>query len=106
MENKNKKEEQKMTKKQEADTNTIFVGSKPVMNYVMAVLTQVNGGQKEISIEARGRAISRAVDVVEIVKNKFNKNIKPTIQTSTEQIKNKDGHQINVSKIKIDLATI
>ncbi len=41
------------------------------MNYVLAVLTQFNSGATEVSIKARGRAISRAVDVAEIVRKRF-----------------------------------
>ena len=55
-----------------SDENIVFVGSKPVMNYVLAVVTQLNKKETEnVVIKARGRAISRAVDVAEIVKNKF-----------------------------------
>jgi len=46
--------------------NTVFVGNKPVMNYVLAVVTQFNNGAQEVAIKARGKAISRAVDTAEI----------------------------------------
>ncbi len=42
--------------------NTVFVGNKPVMNYVLAVVTQFNNGADLVAIKARGKAISRAVD--------------------------------------------
>ena len=48
------------------DENTIYVGNKPPMSYVLAVVTQFNGGSDEVIIKARGRAISRAVDTAEI----------------------------------------
>jgi len=51
--------------------NTVFVGNKPVMNYVLAVVTQFNNGAKEVSIKARGKAISRAVDTAEIALNEI-----------------------------------
>ena len=51
--------------------NTVFVGNKPVMNYVLAVITQFNNGAEEVSIKARGKAISRAVDTAEIALNRF-----------------------------------
>jgi len=51
--------------------NIVFVGKKGTMAYVLAVVTQMNQGAKIIQIKARGRAISRAVDVAEIVRNKF-----------------------------------
>ena len=49
-----------------AKENTVFVGNKPVMNYVLAVVTQFNNGAEEVAIKARGKAISRAVDTAEI----------------------------------------
>ena len=51
--------------------NTIIVGKKPVMNYVLAMLTLLNQGVNEIVVKARGRAISKAVDAIEIVRNRF-----------------------------------
>lgn len=47
------------------EENVIFIGSKPVMNYVLAVVTQFNGGADHVSLKARGKAISRAVDTAE-----------------------------------------
>ncbi len=49
------------------EDNLVYVGTKPVMNYVLAVVTQFNDGVKEIVIEARGKSIPRAVDTAEIV---------------------------------------
>ena len=50
------------------EDNFVFVGTKPVMNYVLAVVTQFNAGEKEVIIKARGKSITRAVDTAEIVK--------------------------------------
>jgi DNA-binding protein len=52
-------------------SNVILVGRKPVMNYVMAILALLNQGIDEVIVKARGRAISKAVDAVEIVRNKL-----------------------------------
>ncbi len=52
-------------------SNVILVGKKPVMNYVMAVLALLNQGVDEVVVKARGRAISKAVDTVEIIRNKL-----------------------------------
>jgi len=63
---------EKKEEKGKTDENTIFVGNKPPMSYVLAVVTQFNtSGSDEVSIKARGRAISRAVDTAEIVRNRF-----------------------------------
>ena len=50
-----------------SEENVVYIGNKPVMNYVLAVVTQMNGGVPSVMLKARGRAISRAVDVAEIV---------------------------------------
>uniref|UniRef100_A0A7C4FBN4 DNA/RNA-binding protein Alba n=1 Tax=Thermofilum pendens TaxID=2269 RepID=A0A7C4FBN4_THEPE len=50
---------------------SVLVGNKSVMNYVLATVIQFNQGAKRVLIKARGRAISRAVDVAEIVRNRF-----------------------------------
>lgn len=89
-----------------ADENVVFVGGKPVMNYVLAVVTQFNSAKaKNVVIKARGRAISRAVDVAEIAKNRFIPDLKvKNIVTSTEEIKREDGNSASVSAIEITLA--
>jgi len=74
------------------------------MNYVLAVLTQFNGGANEVAVKARGRAISRAVDVAEIVRKRFLPNVEvKDIQISTEKIESEQG-EANVSAIEIILA--
>ena len=84
--------------------NTVFVGNKPVMNYVLAVVTQFNNGANEVAIKARGKAISRAVDPAEIALNRFLDNVdKRQIMTSTETI-DTDSGKTNVSSIEILLA--
>ena len=84
--------------------NTVFVGNKPVMNYVLAVVTQFNNGEKQVNIEARGRAISRAVDVAEIVRNRFLNDLKiGGIDIGTEELKSKENQPVNVSTIRIPL---
>ena len=87
-----------------AAENTVFVGNKPVMNYVLAVVTQFNNGHKNVNIEARGRAISRAVDVAEIVRNRFLSDLKvEKIDIGTEELQSKEQEKVNVSTIKIAL---
>jgi DNA-binding protein len=85
--------------------NTVFVGNKPVMNYVLAVVTQFNNGASEVAIKARGKAISRAVDTAEISLNRFLEGVtKKDIIISTEVI-DTDSGKTNVSSIEIVLAS-
>ena len=88
-----------------AEENTVYVGKKGTMAYVLAVVTQMNQqGINEVIIKARGKAISRAVDVAEIVKNKFVTSVKVNgIHISTEQIATEDGTTLKVSAIEIKL---
>lgn len=84
--------------------NSVFVGNKPVMNYVLAVLTQFNGGATEVAVKARGKAISRAVDVAEIVRKRFLPDVDvKDIKISTEKVESEQG-EVNVSAIEIILA--
>ena len=84
--------------------NVVFVGNKPVMNYVLAVVTQMNGGSSEVLLKARGKAISRAVDVAEIVRNRFISEVElGSINISTEEVSNMEGSNSNVSAIEIKL---
>ena len=95
-----------MAEKEVTDENTIYVGNKPPMSYVLAVVTQFNGGSSEVVIKARGRAISRAVDTAEITRNRFVTNAKvKDIKIGTESITNEEGRSSNVSSIEISLTT-
>jgi archaea-specific DNA-binding protein len=88
------------------EENTIYVGNKPPMSYVLAVVTQFNGGSDEVVIKARGRAISRAVDTAEITRNRFVTDAKiKDIIIGTESVTNEEGRTSNVSSIEISLTT-
>jgi DNA-binding protein len=87
-----------------SEDNIVYIGNKPVMNYVLAVVTQMNGGTSEVILKARGRAISRAVDVAEIVRNRFIPEAElGTIDISTEEVSSMEGSSSNVSAIEIQL---
>ncbi len=82
--------------------NMVFIGKKPTMAYVLAVVTQFSENREEIHIKARGRSISKAVDVAEIVRNKFVHDAKVQgIQIATEEIEVENNEKINVSSIDI-----
>ena len=87
------------------DDNTVYIGKKGTMAYVMAVIIQMNQkGNNEVILKARGKAISRAVDVAEIVKNKFADEIRAdTIRIYTEEVKGDGDNTLKVSAIEINL---
>ena len=88
----------------EKSDNTVFIGKKPSMAYVLAVVTQYSEGQSEIYLKARGKAISKAVDVAEIVKNKFVQDAKvKSIKIGTEVLETESKEKINVSTIEVTL---
>ncbi len=86
------------------DDGTVFVGKKPTMGYVLAVVTQFNNGAEEVVVKARGKLISRAVDVVEIVRHRFMPDAKiDDIHISTEELTSEDGSKSKVSSIEIKI---
>jgi archaea-specific DNA-binding protein len=88
------------------DNNTVFVGKKPVMNYVLACLTLLQNGTDEIRLKARGRAISTAVDAAQILTKRFLPNVQiKAIEISTEQVKSTESDAMNnVSSMEIHLS--
>jgi len=86
------------------DENAVYIGRRPTMNYVMAAMMVLNTG-KNCTVKARGRAISHAVDVCEILKNRFLKGTTyQDIRIDTEKLEGDDGTLNNVSSIEIVLA--
>ena len=93
-----------MEREKRSRDNVVFIGKKPSMAYVLAVVTQMSNNETEIVLKARGRAISKAVDVAEIVKNKFVPDVKvANIQIGTEEIKGENDEKINVSTMELTL---
>ncbi len=89
-----------------SESNSVLIGRKPVMNYVLACITLFHGGAKEVNVKARGQAISRAVDVVEIVRRRFLPDVKiGNIDIGTQQLQRAEegGTLSNVSTIEITL---
>jgi len=85
--------------------NVVFIGKKPVMNYVTACITFFNSGEKNVVVKARGRAISRAVDTVEMLRRAFVKNLEINcIDIDTEELFKIEGQKSNVSTIEITVA--
>ena len=74
------------------------------MAYVLGVITQFNDGKREVRIKARGKAISRAVDVAEVVRRKFVDGVQLAgISIGTEERQLPDNTKANVSVIEIIL---
>ncbi|MEM2020800.1 MAG: DNA-binding protein Alba [Zestosphaera sp.] len=84
-------------------SNVVLVGKKPVMNYVLATLTLLNQGVPEIIVKARGRAIGKAVDTVEIVRNRFlpDRVLVRDIRIGSQVVTSAEGRQSRVSTIEI-----
>ncbi|MHA1793333.1 MAG: DNA-binding protein Alba [Promethearchaeota archaeon] len=88
----------------EKDDNSVYIGRRSTNNYVLAAMMVLNEN-KECVIKARGRAISHAVDVAEVLKNRFMKNVKvKDIKIGTERLTGQDGRESNVSSIEITIA--
>ncbi len=60
----------------EKASDVIFVGNKPPMSYVLAIITAFSSNAKEVTLKARGQAITTAVDCAEIARNRFIKDLK------------------------------
>lgn len=83
----------------------VLIGKKPVMNYVVACMTLFNAGAKQVVIKARGRAISRAVDTVELIRRAFIKDLTiKNISIGTQELTGQNGQKTNVSTMEIVLA--
>ncbi len=88
-----------------SDEAVIFVGKKPFMNYVTGVVLQFNNGAKKVIVKARGKYISRAVDVAEVVRNRFVKDAKiEDIRIGSEEFEGEGGKKVKISTIEIVLS--
>jgi DNA-binding protein Alba len=89
------------------EPGTIFIGKKPPMSYVMAVITAFSASDaKEITVKARGQAITTAVDVAEITRRRFLKDLKITkVAIGTEEMPAREGENRSrmVSTMEITL---
>lgn len=86
--------------------DVIFVGNKPPMSYVLAIITAFSGNQKQVTLKARGQAITTTVDVAEITRNRFIKDLKVTkIAIGTAEMPPREGENKTrmVSTIEITL---
>ena len=87
--------------------NSIFIGGKPFMNYVTGVVMQfTTKNADEVIIKARGKFISRAVDVSEVASKRFLDGAVgvKNIAIDSEGFKNNEGRDVRVSTIEITLS--
>jgi archaea-specific DNA-binding protein len=85
--------------------NLVRIGKKPVMNYVTACVTLFNSGSGEVMVRARGRAIEKAVDTVQMLRHGFLKNVFiKKINLGTEDVTRFNGTRGNISIIEITLS--
>jgi DNA-binding protein len=86
--------------------NVVYIGRKPVMNYVLAVLSVFNQkDQEQVMLQARGRAITTAVDTSELVKRLFKKDLDVAVSIGTEELSQEGYGKRNVSTMKIVLSS-
>ena len=87
------------------DPNIVYIGRKPVMSYVLAVITSFNSSDtKEETLKARGRSMTTCVDVAEVVKRRFMKDLNASkITIGTEELQQEEGGTRNVSTMEIML---
>ncbi|MBR0472475.1 MAG: DNA-binding protein Alba [Methanosphaera sp.] len=80
----------------------MYIGKKPTMNYVLSINTRMLEGLDKVTVKSRGKNISKAVDVAEIVTNRFITDANDDdVKLSTEEIFREDGTSTNVSTIEI-----
>ncbi len=87
-----------------SEENVVYIGRKPLMNYCLAVLTSLQDESGTVTLKARGRAISTAVDVAEVTRNRFMPDLKiEDVQIGTEELESPMGGPRNVSTMTIVL---
>ncbi len=90
---------------EENKKNAIYIGKKGTMNYCLVVVTIFNKGEEDCTIRARGRSISKAVDVAEITVRRFLPEIIEIadVVIGSEELQSDDGQTKTVSTIDIVL---
>ncbi|GFN41675.1 MAG: DNA/RNA-binding protein Alba [Marine Group I thaumarchaeote] len=86
------------------ERNVIFVGTKPIMTYVTATLIQLST-QPTVTIKARGKRITQAVDVSQMIVKRMN-TVGYTIsdvRIASDSLISQDGKKRNVSTMEIDI---
>jgi len=91
--------------KPDLQPNLVRIGKKPIMNYVTACVTLFNSGNGEVMVRARGQAIEKAIDTVQMLRRSFLKNVLVKgITLGSEDVTRYDGTRGNISTIEILLS--
>lgn len=86
-----------------SEESIVYIGRKPLINYCMAVIESLRDSDT-VTLKARGSAISRAVDVAEVTKNRYLKHLEvEDIEIGTEELEDREGGIRNVSRMSIVL---
>ena len=99
--------EKKTNREETAQTdNVVLIGKKPVMNYVTACITLFNSSEKQVIVKARGRAICKAVDTVELLRRAFIKDLEiKSIEINTQVLDIAESEKkSNISTIEITVS--
>ena len=85
--------------------NLVRIGKKPIMNYVTACVTLFNSGNGEVMVRARGQAIEKAIDTVQMLRRSFLKDVLvKNVAVGSEDVTRYDGTRGNISTIEILLS--
>src|SRR5213593_2086551 len=86
----------------EEEPNVVRIGKKPIMNYVVACMTLLNTGVSDVMVRGRGQSITKAVEVVDMLRRALMKNIRiHSVDIGTEEVKREDGSTTSLSMIEI-----
>mgnify|MGYP001474709051 CR=1 FL=1 len=88
----------------EKTDNSFFIGEKPLMNYVTAaVMHFTSRNAPEIVLKARGKFMSRAIDISQVIVNRFLKEQAHIndVRLNSEEFTNNEGRKVRVSTIEI-----
>lgn len=98
-------QKQTMVRIMSEQSNLVRIGKKPIMNYVTACVTLFNSGNGEVMVRARGQAIEKAIDTVQMLKRSFLKDAMiKSINLGSEDVTRFDGTRGNISIIEITLS--
>ena len=88
------------------ERKTVIVGqSKPLLNFVTACITMFNGGARQVVLRARGEAINMSVEVAQVLRKRFMSDVRiSNITIDGENVTSRDGRQLNLPVIEIELS--